>query len=92
MQSAQTPDEAVRLMLTEAQQHNFDAAYSRLANRAEVDKAAFVRDLYGSNGSLLTYASRIFDVWGLMPTIRTPPFEPSFITPPRSGRWMIFAI
>ena len=28
MRSAQTPDEAVRLLLTEAQQHDFDAAYS----------------------------------------------------------------
>ncbi|GAC1504794.1 MAG: hypothetical protein NVS1B11_01040 [Terriglobales bacterium] len=66
MQSAQTPEEAVRLLLTDAQNRNWDAAYSRLANRSEVDKAAFVRDLAGSNGSLLTYASlENFDVWGL---------------------------
>lgn len=66
MQSAQTPDEAVRLLLTEAQSHNFDAAYARLENRAEVDKSAFIRDFYGSNGSLLTYAAlESFDVWGL---------------------------
>lgn len=69
MRSAQSPDEAVRLLLTEAQSHNFDAAYSRLANRAEVDKAAFIRDFYGSNGSLLTYSSlESFDVWGLHAT------------------------
>jgi len=69
MRSAQTPDEAVRLLLTEAQQHDFDSAYSRLANRAEVDKAAFIRDFYGSNGSLLTYSNlESFDVWGLHAT------------------------
>ncbi len=66
MQSAQTPDEAVRLLLTEAQSHNFEAAYDRLENRAEVDKSAFIRDFYGSNSSLLTYAAlEKFDVWGL---------------------------
>jgi hypothetical protein len=66
MRSSQTPDEAVRLLLTEAQSHNFDAAYGRLENRAEVDKPAFIRDFYGSNGSLLTYAVlESFDVWGL---------------------------
>ncbi len=66
MRTAQTPEEAVRLLLTEAQSHNFDAAYARLQNRAEVDKSAFIRDFYGSNGSLLTYASlESFDVWGL---------------------------
>ncbi|MGH9511796.1 MAG: hypothetical protein ACRD2U_06630 [Terriglobales bacterium] len=66
MESAQTPEEAVRLLLTEAQSRNFDAAYSHLENRAEVDKAAFIRDFYGRDGSLLTYAAlESFDVWGL---------------------------
>ncbi|MDP9162395.1 MAG: hypothetical protein M3O09_19490 [Acidobacteriota bacterium] len=66
MRSAQTPDESVRLLFTDAQSRNWDAAYSRLANRTEVDKAAFIRDLAGSNGSLLTYAGlESFDVWGL---------------------------
>jgi hypothetical protein len=66
MRAAQAPDEAVRLMLTAVQSHNFDAAYSRLANRAEVDKAAFVRDFAGSNGSLRTYSNlESFDAWGL---------------------------
>lgn len=66
MQSAQTPEEAVRLMLTNVAAHNWDAAYSRLANTADVDKAAFIRDFAGTNGSLLTYASlEKFDVWGL---------------------------
>ncbi len=66
MRSAQTPEEAVRLLLTNAQGHRWDDAYSRLANAPDVDKAAFIRDFDGSNGSLLTYASiESFDVWGL---------------------------
>src|SRR5947208_3426645 len=37
-----------------------------LANSSEVEKAAFVRDVAGSNGSLLTYASlEKFEVWPL---------------------------
>src|SRR5262249_45748385 len=66
MRSASTPDQAVRLMLSEIQSHNFDAAYARLANRSDVDKNAFTREFAGSYGSLLTYASlENFDVWGL---------------------------
>jgi hypothetical protein len=66
MQSASTPDQAVRLMLSQIQAHNFDAAYARLANRSDVDRNSFVRDFNGSYGSLLTYASlESFDVWGL---------------------------
>jgi len=66
MQSASTPDQAVRLMLSQIQARNFDAAYARLANRSDVDKNAFTREFAGSYGSLLTYASlESFDVWGL---------------------------
>jgi len=66
MQSASSPDQAVRLMLSQIQAHNFDAAYARLANRSDVDRSSFVRDFNGSYGSLLTYASlESFDVWGL---------------------------
>ncbi|HEX8924720.1 MAG TPA: hypothetical protein VF786_02955 [Terriglobales bacterium] len=66
LQSASTPDQAVRLMLSQVKAHNFDAAYARLANRDDVDKNAFIREFNGSNGSLLTYASiESFDVWGL---------------------------
>ncbi|SRR5579872_51222 len=69
MRSAQRPEEAVRLMLSNIQAHDWDDAYARLANAADVDKAAFVHDLGGSNGSLLTYASlESFDVWGLHAT------------------------
>jgi hypothetical protein len=66
MRSAQTPEEALRLMLTNIQSRNWDRAYSRLANASDVDETAFIRDFAGSNGSLLTYASlESFDVWGL---------------------------
>lgn len=66
IRSASTPDQAVRLMLSQIQAHNFDAAYARLANRSDVDKNAFTREFSGSYGSLLTYASlENYDVWGL---------------------------
>src|SRR5579884_2034205 len=66
MSSANTPDQAVRLMLSQIQAHNFTAAYARLANRSDVDKETFTREFEGSYGSLLTYASlENFDVWGL---------------------------
>lgn len=66
MRSAGTPDQAVRLMLTQIQAHNFDAAYDRLANRSDVDRNNFAREFEGSYGSLLTYASlESFEVWGL---------------------------
>jgi hypothetical protein len=66
MRAAGTPDQAVRLMLSQIQSHNFDAAYARLANRGDVDRTTFVREFSGSYGSLLTYASlENFDVWGL---------------------------
>jgi hypothetical protein len=66
MRSASTPDQAVRLMLSQIQSRNYDAAYARLANRSDVDRNAFTREFAGSYNSLLTYASlESFDVWGL---------------------------
>ena len=66
MRTANSPEQAVRLMLSQVQAHNWEAAYQRLANRNDVDKNAFVRELAGSYGSILTYASlESFDVWGL---------------------------
>lgn len=63
MQSANAPDQAVRLMFSQIKSHNYNAAYARLANRGDVDKNAFVREFEGSYGSLLTYASlESFDV------------------------------
>jgi len=57
MRSASSPDQAVRLLLSQIQARNYDAAYSRLANRSDVDKTTFTREFSGSYGSLLTYAS-----------------------------------
>lgn len=69
MRNAQHPEEALRMMLTNVQAHNWDAAYARLANASEVDKRAFMRDFEGSDGSLLTYSNlESFDVWGLHAT------------------------
>ena len=66
LSNASTPDQAVRLMLTQVKAHNFDAAYARLADRNDVDKDTFVHEFSGSHGSLLTYAAlESFDVWGL---------------------------
>lgn len=66
VRSAGTPEHAVQLMLSQIQARNFDAAYARLANRSDVDREAFTRELAGSYGSLLTYASlESYDVWGL---------------------------
>jgi hypothetical protein len=66
LRSAATPEEAVRLMLSEIRARNFDGAYAQLANRNDVDHNAFAREFSGSYGSLLTYASlENFDVWGL---------------------------
>ena len=66
MRSANAPDQAVRLMLSQIQARNFDAAYARLANKGDVDRTSFVREFAGSYGSLLTYASlENYEVWGL---------------------------
>ncbi|HEX3104173.1 MAG TPA: hypothetical protein VHQ22_06960 [Terriglobales bacterium] len=63
MESANSPDQAVRLMFSQIKSHNYDAAYARLANRGDVDKNTFTREFEGSYGSLLTYASlESFDV------------------------------
>jgi hypothetical protein len=66
MRAANTPDQALRLMLSQIQARNFDAAYARLANRSDVDRNAFARQFSGSYGSLLSYSSlESYDVWGL---------------------------
>src|SRR3954466_8701806 len=57
MQSANTPDQEVRLMFSQIKAHNYDAAYARLANRGDVDKTVFTLEFEGSYGSLLTYSS-----------------------------------
>ena len=57
LQSASTPEQAARLMLSQIQSHKFDAAYNRLANRNDVDENTFIREFTGSYGSLLTISS-----------------------------------
>src|SRR5262249_6333615 len=66
MRSSHTPDEAARLLLSQVVARKWDYAHSLLANSGEVENAAFVRDVAGSNGSLLTYANlEKFEVWPL---------------------------
>lgn len=76
MYSAKSAEEAVRLLLSQVQGRNFDGAYARLANHGEVDETAFIHDVAGSNGSLLTYASlESFDVYGLHQTDQEATFR-----------------
>ena len=64
--SADTPDEAVRLLLSRVKARNFDAAYAQLANSSYVDKYNFIHTFSGDDGSLRTYASlENYDVWPL---------------------------
>jgi hypothetical protein len=64
--SASTPEEAVQSVLAEVKAHNWNQAYSYLADTADVDEADFVRDLEGTDGSLRSYSSLDgYDVWPL---------------------------
>nr|MBA3915002.1 hypothetical protein [Terriglobales bacterium] len=66
MQAAQTPEEAVRLLLTDTKNHDWDKAHARLANAADIDEGSMIRELSGRNGSLRSLSSlESFDVWGL---------------------------
>lgn len=67
--SASTPTQAVEGLLADVQAHNWDRAFSRLANSNQLDQSAFVRDLAGTNGSLKTYSSlEKFTIWPLRAT------------------------
>jgi len=69
--SANTPDEAVRLLLSRVQSRNWDAAYAQLANSSYVDKSNFIHAFAGDDGSLRTYASlENYDIWPLHSTGR----------------------
>ena len=64
--SANTPDEAVRLMLQRVKAGNWNDAYSQLANSTYVNKTDFIHTFSGNNGSLRTYASlENYDIWPL---------------------------
>src|SRR5437867_13411033 len=57
MRSSRTPEEAVRLLLTQAQAWNWARAHALLANSTDVEKSALIADLAGSNGSQITFAN-----------------------------------
>jgi hypothetical protein len=62
--SGSTPDEAVRALLSSIQARNWDQAYDRLDHSNDVQKADFVREIAGSDGSLRTYSAlQSFDIW-----------------------------
>lgn len=55
--ASDTPENAAHALFSAVTQKNWTAAYSHVANTSEVDIAAFVRDLAGSEGSLRTYST-----------------------------------
>jgi hypothetical protein len=62
--SGNTPDEAVRALLSDIQARNWDQAYARLDHSNDVQKADFIREIAGSDGSLRTYSTlQGFDIW-----------------------------
>lgn len=55
--SDDTAEGAANSLFAAVVRHDWDTAYSQLANTSEVDKSAFIRDLAGSDGSLRTYST-----------------------------------
>ena len=55
--SSSSPQGAVQSVLQAIGQRNWQAAYARLANKAEFSESDFEQDLTGSYGSLRSYAS-----------------------------------
>ncbi len=55
--SDNTAEGAANSLFAAVVRHDWNTAYSQLANTSEVDKAAFIRDLAGSDGSLRTYST-----------------------------------
>ncbi len=55
--SANTPEAAVRSLLGDVQAHDWNRAYSLLANASDFDKEAFIHDVSGNYGSLRTFSS-----------------------------------
>ena len=56
---------SVGKLLNQIQKREWRAAYSELANKADVDEALFTRDLTGNNGSLRTLSG--LESWELEP-------------------------
>jgi hypothetical protein len=62
--AASTPEEAVRALLADIQAHNWDHAYPLLDHSNDIQKADFIREMGGTDGSLRTYSSlQSFDIW-----------------------------
>ncbi len=57
MFAASTPEEAVQVLMSEIQAHNYQRAYASLDPNSNTDLASFTRELAGSDGSLRTYSS-----------------------------------
>src|SRR5438067_12818939 len=55
--TANTAEAAVRSLLGDVQAHDWNRAYSLLANANDVDKDAFIHDINGNYGSLRTFSS-----------------------------------
>jgi hypothetical protein len=66
---ASTPDQAIANLLTELQRHEWNTAYSQLANSNEVDQAQFTREMAGSDGSLRSLSTLVG--WDLAPLHET---------------------
>ncbi len=57
LRSNSTPEMAVQDVLHKVQARDWDGAYQLLGNRDKLDRAAFIADVAGSEGSLRTYSS-----------------------------------
>ena len=63
--AARTPEQAIADFLTEVRKHNWDTAYSLLANSAEFEESLLARDMGGGDGNLRSYSS--LSSWDLQP-------------------------
>jgi hypothetical protein len=62
--AARTPEEAVRVVLSDIQARQFAQAYARLDHANDVPEQDFVREVAGADGSLRTYSVlEGFDIW-----------------------------
>ncbi len=67
--SSGTPEEAIQAFMANIQSRDWARAYAQLADAGDVDKADFVHDLAGSDGSLRTYSIlQTFREWPLHAT------------------------
>lgn len=57
LHSDDTPERATDALLQRIKSHDFGAAYTLLANSAQLDRDDFIHDVAGSDGSLRTYSS-----------------------------------